>query len=98
MLLRCPLQNGRGEVVPDRRFNTASMMKSYGVELSAAEQIDWDADDPNELQLRMGGLQVGRLPSAPAASHCLEPGTGLSALPTGIAWVPPLPLPRCPPA
>ncbi|EFN51116.1 hypothetical protein CHLNCDRAFT_55281 [Chlorella variabilis] len=51
------LQNGRGEVVPDRRFNTASLMRTYAG--TAAAEIEWDPDDPNQLQLQMpGGLQV----------------------------------------
>ena len=52
------LQNGRGEVVPNRRFNTASLMRTYAG--TAAAEIEWDPDDPNQLQLQMpGGLQVG---------------------------------------
>ncbi|KAL4419385.1 hypothetical protein ABPG77_002912 [Micractinium sp. CCAP 211/92] len=55
------LKNQRGEVVPDRSFNTASLMKTYtGTPLAEVQQrIQWNSNDPNLLQLSLpGGLQV----------------------------------------
>ncbi|KAL4439759.1 hypothetical protein ABPG75_002760 [Micractinium tetrahymenae] len=55
------LRNQRGEVVPDRSFNTASLMETYTGNPAAEVQrrIQWSSDDPNLLQLSLpGGLQV----------------------------------------
>lgn len=55
------LRNARGEVVPDRRFNTASLMQAYTGSAAAevAARIAWDPSDPNTLQMALpGGLQV----------------------------------------
>lgn len=55
------IRNARGEVVPDRRFNTASLMQTYlGRPVSEVSQrILWNPDDPNLLQMNLpGGLEV----------------------------------------
>jgi hypothetical protein len=52
------MRNARGEVVPDRRYNTASLLAAYMPGTSAAELaagVDWDVDDPNRLELRVPG-------------------------------------------
>ena len=49
-------------MVPDRRFNTASLMQTYlGAGLEDTQQrIEWQLNDPNLLQMALpGGLQVG---------------------------------------
>lgn len=55
------LQNQRGDVVPDRSFNTASLMQTYtGTPLDDVQRrIEWNSDDPNLLQFSLpGGMQV----------------------------------------
>ncbi|PRW33134.1 hypothetical protein C2E21_7942 [Chlorella sorokiniana] len=55
------LRNARGEVVPDRAFNTASLMNTY-LGMPAAEvrrRIAWNENDPNLLEMGLpGGMQV----------------------------------------
>lgn len=54
-------QNQRGEVVPDRSFNTASLMQTYtGTAAAEVQQrIDWDLNDPNLLEMALpGGMQI----------------------------------------
>ncbi|KAI7839807.1 hypothetical protein COHA_006605 [Chlorella ohadii] len=55
------LRNARGEVVPDRAFNTASLMNTY-LGMPAADvrrRIEWNENDPNLLQMGLpGGMQV----------------------------------------
>ncbi|PSC69239.1 hypothetical protein C2E20_7188 isoform B [Micractinium conductrix] len=55
------VRNQRGEVVPDRSFNTASLMQAYtGTPAEEFQsRIAWDLDDPNQLEMSLpGGLQV----------------------------------------
>ncbi|KAI3431864.1 hypothetical protein D9Q98_010615 [Chlorella vulgaris] len=73
------LQNARGEVVPDRSFNTASLMQTYtGTPVAEVQRsIDWDPNDPNTLDMSLqGGLQVStrvtrRSAERPAADRLL---------------------------
>lgn len=54
-------ENARGQVVPDRRFNTSALMETYlGIpKESVAENIEWNIDNPNMLQMRLpNGLDV----------------------------------------
>jgi hypothetical protein len=55
------IRNPRGQVVTDRRFNTASLMHTYlGLEQAAVEnRITWNVADPNRLDMTLpGGLNV----------------------------------------
>lgn len=53
-------RNGQGQVVYDRRFNTAALLASYyGSAIDFAGRIRWNVDDPNALSLTLpGGLAV----------------------------------------
>lgn len=54
-------RNPRGQVIADRRFNTASLMATYlGLDAdNVASRIRWDAGDPNRLDMSLpGGLRV----------------------------------------
>lgn len=55
------IRNPRGQVVTDRRFNTASLMHTYlGLEENLVQnRIKWDVNDPNRLDMSLpGGLEV----------------------------------------
>jgi hypothetical protein len=55
------VRNPRGQVVADRRFNTASLLGFYlGMETEKlASRIRWNIGDPNRLDMSLpGGLQV----------------------------------------
>jgi hypothetical protein len=55
------IRNPRGQVVTDRRYNTASLMHTYlGLEQAAVEnRIKWNVADPNRLDMALpGGLNV----------------------------------------
>ncbi|KAG7672334.1 hypothetical protein Ndes2526B_g09161 [Nannochloris sp. 'desiccata'] len=55
------IRNPRGQVVTDRRYNTASLMHTYlGLEQAAVEnRITWNVADPNRLDMSLpGGLNV----------------------------------------
>jgi hypothetical protein len=55
------IRNPRGQVVTDRRYNTASLMHTYlGLEQAAVEnRISWNVADPNRLDISLpGGINV----------------------------------------
>jgi len=55
------IRNPRGQVVTDRRYNTASLMHTYlGLEQAAVEnRITWNVGDPNRLDMSLpGGVSV----------------------------------------
>jgi hypothetical protein len=69
------VRNARGQVVTDRRFNTAALMATYlGLEAGAvAAGIRWDLDDPNLLQMGLpGGLSI----TTRVTRRSEEPGDG----------------------
>lgn len=50
------MRNGRGELVPDRRFNTSSILATYlGRDAVGPDRITWDIDNPNKLRLELPG-------------------------------------------
>ena len=57
------VENRRGQIVLDRIFNTAEMLKPYyGESLDISERIRWDRDNPNALQLTLpGGMYISTL-------------------------------------
>ena len=57
------VENRRGQIVLDRVFNTAEMLKNYyDASLDLTERIRWDRDDPNALLLTLpGGMHISTL-------------------------------------
>lgn len=53
-------RNGQDDVVPDRQFNTASLMATYmgGPLEKYSKSITWSMGEPNVLQLELPGMTV----------------------------------------
>eukprot|EP00775_Hariotina_reticulata_P012362 gene12362-12497_t len=50
------MRNPSGDVIYDRRFNTAALLATYyGSNMDFAGRISWDPQDPNSLSLLMPG-------------------------------------------
>ena len=66
------MHNQRGNVITDRRFNTASLMAVYlGKDAVAAKSIDWNPDDPNVLSMNLPGVAC-RVAWPAAHDRCLS--------------------------
>jgi hypothetical protein len=52
--------NSRGEVVPDRRFNTASLLSMYlgSTRVELQQGIQWNLNNPNELTLKLPQMDI----------------------------------------
>jgi hypothetical protein len=52
------IRNKRGEVITDRRFNTASLLEVYmGREAAGQDAVSWSPDDPNVLTMSLPGVR-----------------------------------------
>ena len=50
------MRNQRGQVITDRRFNTASLMSIYlGKDAVSSHRMQWNPDDPNTLVMNLPG-------------------------------------------
>ncbi len=50
------IRNKRGEVITDRRFNTASLLEVYmGRDAAGPDAVAWSPDDPNILTMSLPG-------------------------------------------
>ena len=62
------VRNSQGQPVIDRLFNTVSLLDVYmGKAGVPSDAVQWDIDNPNNLELRMPGALV---PSTPGPMTC----------------------------
>ena len=50
------MRNNRGQVVIDRRFNTAQLVSLYLDKPVPEDVITWNPDNPNQLMMALPGL------------------------------------------
>lgn len=87
------IQNGRGQVVLDRRFNTVEMLKLYYADAKdLSQRIQWNINDPNGLRLSLpGGMSISTLVTRRsqndnADQRRLETSEFLRMVNGGLSW------------
>ena len=50
------MRNSRGQIIIDRRFNTAQLMGMYMDQPLSEDTITWNPDNPNQLRMSIPGM------------------------------------------
>lgn len=50
------MRNSRGQIIIDRRFNTAQLMGMYMNQPLSEDTITWNPDNPNQLRMSIPGM------------------------------------------
>lgn len=68
------MRNSQGKPVIDRLFNTVSLLDVYmGKEGVPSDAVQWDIDNPNDLELHLPGDALSAHQAPPGHHALIEP-------------------------